>query len=149
MRDRETIDSTRLRGGMQVFGAAGQPLGAIERFDDAELVVQGQRYPLALIDRIDRIEGDRVYLGAQAAPPGAGAPVAAPAAPAPGATRAAAGGTTAPATGAAPEQVIDRRGQRDVYVPFAAVAEASAGRLRLTVPADAVDDQGWPNPPLL
>jgi hypothetical protein len=39
MRDPETIDSTRLRGGMQLFGAAGQPVGAIERFDDAEIVV--------------------------------------------------------------------------------------------------------------
>jgi hypothetical protein len=45
--------------------------------------------------------------------------------------------------------LVDRRGQRDVYVPFTAVAEATAGRLRLTVPADAVDDQGWPNPSLL
>jgi uncharacterized protein (TIGR02271 family) len=45
--------------------------------------------------------------------------------------------------------LVDRRGQRDVYVPFAAVAEAAANRLRLTVPADAVDDQGWPQPPLL
>ena len=45
--------------------------------------------------------------------------------------------------------LVDRRGQRDVYVPFTAVAEATAARLRLTVAADAVDDQGWPNPPLL
>jgi uncharacterized protein (TIGR02271 family) len=45
--------------------------------------------------------------------------------------------------------LVDRRGQRDLYVPFAAVAEATVGRLRLTVPAEAVDDQGWPNPPLL
>jgi uncharacterized protein (TIGR02271 family) len=45
--------------------------------------------------------------------------------------------------------LVDRSGQRDVYVPLAAVADASGGRVRLAVRADAVDDQGWPNPPLL
>jgi hypothetical protein len=45
--------------------------------------------------------------------------------------------------------LVDRRGQRDVYVPLTAVAEATAGRVRLTVPAGDVDDQGWRNPPLL
>jgi hypothetical protein len=45
--------------------------------------------------------------------------------------------------------LVDRRGQRDVYVPVAAVAEATASGVRLTVPAGAVDDQGWANPPLL
>ena len=107
--DADTIDSTRLRGGMQVFGAAGKPLGAIERFDDAELVVQGQQVPLALIDRI---EGDRIYLGAQSASPGA---VAAGAGAASGATRSAAGGRIAPATGAGSERVVDRAGE--VRVP--------------------------------
>ena len=116
MRDKDTIDSTRLRGGMQVFGAAGQPLGAIERFDDAELVVQGQRYPLAAIDRI---EGDRVYLAARAgqaggaARRGAGAVTGAGATT--GATRPAAAGTTAPAAAEAAEQVAEREGQ--VRVP--------------------------------
>jgi uncharacterized protein (TIGR02271 family) len=329
MRDRETIDSTGLRGGMQVYSAAGQPLGAMERFDDAAIVVKGERYPLELIDRI---EGDRVYLTSQVAAAeagaGAGAGAAAGAREATGATRPAAGKapeqvvdrageirvpvveerlevekrptelgavqvrttveteqqtvpvelereevrvrqqdvpvrpagegagafqegtirvpvrgeeavarketvvtgevvvektrttetqeiaetvrrervevdedpvrTAAPASGARPatetrpaagatetgavgfgaaglrdvgagaevigadgaavgrvkevrdaDILVDRRGQRDVYVPFAAVAEATVGRLRLTVPAAAVDDQGWPNPPLL
>jgi uncharacterized protein (TIGR02271 family) len=90
--DKDTIDSTRLRGGLQVFGAAGQPLGAIERFDDAELVVQGQRYPLAAIDRI---EGDRLYLTARAGPAGAGA--------------------ARPAAAGAAEQVVEAEGQ--VRVP--------------------------------
>ncbi|HET9556352.1 MAG TPA: DUF2382 domain-containing protein, partial [Actinomycetota bacterium] len=49
----------------------------------------------------------------------------------------------------ADDLLIDRSGQRDVYVPFAAVAEATAAGLRLTVRADKVDAQGWPNPPLL
>jgi len=49
----------------------------------------------------------------------------------------------------ASDLLVDRRGQRDVYVPVTAVAEAAADRIRLTVPAEAVDDQGWPNPPLL
>jgi uncharacterized protein (TIGR02271 family) len=45
--------------------------------------------------------------------------------------------------------LVDRRGQRDAYVPFTAVPEATAGRVLLTVPAGAVDDQDWRNPPLL
>jgi uncharacterized protein (TIGR02271 family) len=44
--------------------------------------------------------------------------------------------------------LVDRSGRRDVYVPFDAVAEATDDQIRLTVRADAVDDQGWPNPPL-
>jgi uncharacterized protein (TIGR02271 family) len=111
--DKDTIDSTRLRGGMQVVGAAGQPLGAIERFDDAELVVQGQRYPLAAIDRI---EGDRVYLAARAGQTRAGAAGAVTGAGATtGAARPAAAGTTAPAAAEASARVVDRAGE--VRVP--------------------------------
>jgi len=57
------IDSSRLRGGMQVYGPDGEPLGALERFDDDAITVKERRYGYATIDRI---EGDRIYLAAPA-----------------------------------------------------------------------------------
>lgn len=45
--------------------------------------------------------------------------------------------------------LVDRTGQRDVYVPTNAVADVREGAVRLTVAAAEVDDQGWANPPLL
>ena len=57
------IDSSRLRGGMQVYGPDGEPLGVLERFDDDAITVKERRYGYATIDRI---EGDRIYLAAPA-----------------------------------------------------------------------------------
>lgn len=45
--------------------------------------------------------------------------------------------------------LVDRRMRRDVYVPLAAVRDVTGDSIMLTVPAGAVDDQGWSNPPLL
>lgn len=44
--------------------------------------------------------------------------------------------------------LVDRRLKRDVYVPFAAVQEASGNAVMLNVQADAIDDLGWQHPPL-
>jgi uncharacterized protein (TIGR02271 family) len=44
--------------------------------------------------------------------------------------------------------LLDRPGRRDVYVPFAAVAQVTGGRVVLAVGSHEVDEQGWPNPPL-
>ena len=64
------IDSSRLRGGMQVYGPDGEPLGALERFDDDAITVKERRYGYATIDRI---EGDRIYLAAPAGSAGGAA----------------------------------------------------------------------------
>jgi uncharacterized protein (TIGR02271 family) len=46
------------------------------------------------------------------------------------------------------EFLLDRRGQRDVYVPVSAIARMAGSAVELTVTADEVETQGWPNPPL-
>jgi phage shock protein C len=53
------IERDTVREGMQVYGADGQPLGAVERLEGDGLVVNGQRHPLAAIARIEQ---DRIYL---------------------------------------------------------------------------------------
>ncbi len=42
--------------------------------------------------------------------------------------------------------LVGGRLQRDVYIPFAAIGAVTAGRVGLTIPAAAVDEQGWPRP---
>ncbi len=42
--------------------------------------------------------------------------------------------------------LVGGRLQRDVYIPFAAIGAVTAGRIGLTIPAAAVDEQGWPHP---
>ncbi len=42
--------------------------------------------------------------------------------------------------------LVGGRLQRDVYIPFAAIGAVTAGRIGLTIPAAAVDEQGWPRP---
>lgn len=44
--------------------------------------------------------------------------------------------------------LVDRKMQRDVYVPLEAIQGVDGGRVRLNIPSDQVDDQGWDNPPL-
>ena len=62
------IDRARLREGMEVYSGDGQRLGRIERLDADSVTVDGRRYELILIDRI---EGDRVSLTRQAGSAGA------------------------------------------------------------------------------
>ena len=45
--------------------------------------------------------------------------------------------------------LVDRPQRRDVYVPLAAIREVTGERVLLSIPAGAVDDQGWPSPPLV
>ena len=42
--------------------------------------------------------------------------------------------------------LVDRRLQRDIYVPLESIAEVTGGQVTLTVPAGEVDDMGWANP---
>ncbi len=44
--------------------------------------------------------------------------------------------------------LVDRAMQRDVYVPFDAIRSIDGDVITLTVAAGAVDQQGWPSPPL-
>ncbi|MDQ3703098.1 MAG: DUF2171 domain-containing protein, partial [Chloroflexota bacterium] len=44
--------------------------------------------------------------------------------------------------------LLDRSGQRDLYVPLGAVAKATGNQIMLNVTASGVDDMGWPNPSL-
>ena len=63
MRDRRsprpTVDCTRLREGMAVYGGEGELLGPLERIDADAVTVMDQRYALT---SIERLEADRVYL---------------------------------------------------------------------------------------
>src|SRR5918912_2583051 len=45
--------------------------------------------------------------------------------------------------------LVDRRGRRDVYVPFDAIQETTGDRITLNLPADQVDDMAWEKPPLI
>jgi ferritin-like metal-binding protein YciE len=45
--------------------------------------------------------------------------------------------------------LVDRRGRRDVYVPFDAIQETKGDRILLNVPADQVEDMAWEKPPLI
>ena len=114
----DTIDRARLREGLEAFSGDGQRLGRIERLDADAVTVDGRRYAL---DAIDRIEGDRVYL-----------------------TREAGAGTDRPrgaagAAGAARDQVIEAEGQVRVPVREERLevekrpAELGAVELRKTV----------------
>jgi hypothetical protein len=44
--------------------------------------------------------------------------------------------------------LVDRAGQRDLYVPFDAVRDVMGNQIILTVPASQVDNQGWASPTL-
>jgi len=44
--------------------------------------------------------------------------------------------------------LVDRTMQRDVWVPFSAIQHVEGNRITLTVTADQVDQQNWPNPSL-
>jgi HSP20 family protein len=44
--------------------------------------------------------------------------------------------------------LVDRTMQRDVWVPFSAIQHVEGNRITLTVSADQVDQQNWPNPSL-
>ncbi len=45
--------------------------------------------------------------------------------------------------------LVDRPFARDVYVPLTAIHDVSADRVTLVVPADAIDNMDWENPPVL
>jgi hypothetical protein len=45
--------------------------------------------------------------------------------------------------------LVDRRGRRDVYVPFDAIQETTGDRIMLNLPADRVEDMNWEKPPLI
>ena len=45
--------------------------------------------------------------------------------------------------------LVDRRGRRDVYVPFDAIQETTGDRIMLNLPADRVEDMPWEKPPLI
>ncbi len=42
--------------------------------------------------------------------------------------------------------LVDRRMQRDVYVPLDAVQSVTADTVALNIPAAQVDDMNWPTP---
>jgi hypothetical protein len=44
--------------------------------------------------------------------------------------------------------LVDRRFDRDVFVPFTAIKEVSDGRVTLTVASNETGRMGWENPPL-
>ena len=44
--------------------------------------------------------------------------------------------------------LVDRPWHRDIYVPFHAIEEARADQLVLAIPAAAVGDMDWPEPPI-
>jgi hypothetical protein len=45
--------------------------------------------------------------------------------------------------------LVDRRMQRDIYVPNEAIRDVSRGQVMLNIPAHQVDNMGWANPPLM
>jgi ferritin-like metal-binding protein YciE len=47
--------------------------------------------------------------------------------------------------------LVDRPGQRDIYVPFSAIqnVDTDSGQVVLHIPTNQVDGMNWPNPPLL
>ncbi|HKC72902.1 MAG TPA: DUF892 family protein [Chloroflexota bacterium] len=45
--------------------------------------------------------------------------------------------------------LVDRRGRRDIYVPFDAIQETTGDRIMLNLPADRVEDMAWEKPPLI
>jgi osmotically-inducible protein OsmY len=45
--------------------------------------------------------------------------------------------------------LVDRAGQRDLYVPFHAVHDVMGNQLILTVPAGQVEQQGWASPSMM
>jgi hypothetical protein len=45
--------------------------------------------------------------------------------------------------------LIDRSMTRDVCAPFSAIRDVTGDRVVLNVPADKVDDQGWPSPAIV
>jgi hypothetical protein len=45
--------------------------------------------------------------------------------------------------------LIDRPCQRDIFIPHFAVPEVAEDMVRLAIPADRVDDMGWPMPCVL
>ena len=45
--------------------------------------------------------------------------------------------------------LLDRAMQRDVYVPFSAIRQVSGNVVTLSVAAGAIDNQGWPTPPIM
>jgi uncharacterized protein (TIGR02271 family) len=45
--------------------------------------------------------------------------------------------------------LVDRRMQRDIYVPNEAIRDVSRGQVMLNIPAHRVDNMGWANPPLM
>jgi hypothetical protein len=44
--------------------------------------------------------------------------------------------------------LVDRRFDRDVFVPFTAIKDVSDGRVQLTVESKQAGKMGWENPPL-
>ena len=44
--------------------------------------------------------------------------------------------------------LVDRRLHRDIYVPLHAMEAVGGDQLVLTIPAAAVDDMDWPEPPI-
>jgi uncharacterized protein (TIGR02271 family) len=52
-----------LRNGMRVVGPDNRDYGAVERYDDRAIYVQGRAIPF---DTIERVDQDRLYLGASA-----------------------------------------------------------------------------------
>jgi hypothetical protein len=44
--------------------------------------------------------------------------------------------------------LVDRRFDRDVFVPFTAIKDVADGRVRLTVESNQAGKMGWENPPL-
>ena len=45
--------------------------------------------------------------------------------------------------------LVDRRMQRDIYVPNDAIRDVARGQVNLNIPAHQVDNMGWANPPLM
>jgi ferritin-like metal-binding protein YciE len=45
--------------------------------------------------------------------------------------------------------LVDRKMQRDVYVPYNAIQNIDGGRAVLNIPTGQVDNMGWQNPPLM
>jgi uncharacterized protein (TIGR02271 family) len=58
----QRVQRSKLREGLEVFSGENRPLGRVERIDGDAFTVNGQRYELSAIQRL---EGDRIYLTRQ------------------------------------------------------------------------------------
>ncbi|HET8632188.1 MAG TPA: DUF2382 domain-containing protein [Thermomicrobiales bacterium] len=154
-----------IQAGMPVYGRDDRLLGTIGNVNPTTFEVNGRDIPKSAVTRV---AGDRVYVdwqGLADMPAGADVtPTTAGTATTAGAGYGAAGpyagqlqpgmdvvGSDTDKIGTVKELrandfLVNRTMQRDIYVPYTALSGVTGGRAMLSVPADRVDNMGWPTP---